>query len=223
MRIGIIAAMNCEIEDILAFSHEKGTENVYGRRLWRSEYQGHELFMGVCGIGKANAASFCQLLIDRYKADLIINCGVAGSLDPKLKVMDLLLADRLYYHDFPNDILKGTYPGRAFFETDQQLTDKAQKAVPAGIRVLRGGVATGDDFINSSEKKNRIKKETGALACDMESAAIAQVCNGAGLPCLIFRSISDEADESGDFSFEQFAVRAAKVAADTVKGFLDEI
>lgn len=216
MKIAIITAMQIEIDDILKATGKGGEETIFGRTVYFSSYKGHDLYLGVAGIGKANAASFCQLLLDRYDADVVFNSGIAGSLEDHVGLMSLVLGTTLHYHDFPVSILEETYPYKPHFEADPELLKLAGEAVPADIRCVKGPIATGDDFINSPEKRERVKAATGAVACDMESCAIAQVANGAGKPCLILRAISDGADEGLEGTYERFKHRAAAAAAETV-------
>lgn len=223
MKIAVIAAMQLEIDDILAETGCICEYEVYGRKVYQAKYKGHEFFMGVCGVGKANAASYCQMLLDRFGAEIVINTGVAGSLSDEIGVLNMVLGTSLHYHDYPVSILQETYPYLPYFTADERLLALAEEAVPEGIKVFKGAIASGDDFIDSAEKKKRIREQTGALACEMEGAAIAQVASGAKLPFLVIRSISDGADEGLEGAFEQFKFKAAASAAQTVLGLAERL
>lgn len=225
MKIGIIAAMQVEVRKLLENMDIQSVENHYGRDVHIASFNGLELFIGVCGIGKANAASFTQLLIDKYDPDLIINTGIAGSLQAGLGTLSLVIADELYQHDIPSRILASTYPGEgvSVFETDDKLRDVLVKSVPENVNLRVGPVASGDNFINSQKLKEEIVEKTGALACDMESAAIAQIAFGAEKRCLIIRSISDEADDNADETYDNFEEAAANLSVEVLLQFLKNL
>lgn len=225
MKIGIIAAMQVEVKKLLDNMEIQNVENHYGRDVHIAEFNGLKLFIGVCGIGKANAASFTQLLIDKYDPELIINTGIAGSLQAGLGTLSLVIADELYQHDIPTRILASTYPGDGIsvFETDEKLRGILVKSVPSEVNLRVGPVASGDNFINSQQLKEEIVEKTSALACDMESAAIAQIAFGADKKCLIIRSISDEADDSADETYDNFEEAAANLSVEVLLKFLGNL
>lgn len=225
MKIGIIAAMQVEVKKLLENMDILSVENHYGRDVHIANFNDLELFIGVCGIGKANAASFTQLLIDKYDPDLIINTGIAGSLQAGLGTLSLVIADELYQHDIPSRILASTYPGEdiSVFETDERLRDILVKSVPENVNLRVGPVASGDNFINSQKLKEEIVEKTAALACDMESAAIAQIAFGAEKRCLIIRSISDEADDNADETYDNFEEAAANLSVEVLLQFLKNL
>ena len=225
MKIGIIAAMQVEVRKLLENMDIQSFENHYGRDVHIANFNDLELFIGVSGIGKANAASFTQLLIDKYDPDLIINTGIAGSLQAGLGTLSLVIADELYQHDIPSRILASTYPGEgvSVFETDDKLRDVLVKSVPENVNLRVGPVASGDNFINSQKLKEEIVEKTGALACDMESAAIAQIAFGAEKRCLIIRSISDEADDNADETYDNFEEAAANLSVEVLLQFLKNL
>ncbi len=225
MKIGIIAAMPVEVKKLLENMEIQNVNNHYGRDVHLAEFNGLKLFIGVCGIGKANAASFTQLLIDKYDPDLIINTGIAGALQAGLGTLSLVIADELYQHDIPARILASTYPGDGIsvFETDKELREILLKSVLGTVNLRVGPVASGDNFINSQQLKEEIVEKTSALACDMESAAIAQIAFGADKKCLIIRSISDEADDNADETYDNFEEAAANLSVEVLLKFLNKL
>ena len=220
MKIGIIAAMPVEIDLLLENCTVERQENHFDRTVHIAKFGENELFIGVSGIGKTNAASFTQLLVDKYEIEIVMNTGIAGSLVPWLDTLSIVIANNLFHHDFPDKILEGTYPGLKKFPTDVDLCRLALDSIPDGTRVEIEGIASGDDFINSSEKKLNIAKKTSALACDMESAAIAQVAYACGIKTLIIRAISDGADENAEATYENFEEAAAKLSVQVLLGVL---
>lgn len=155
---------------------------------------------GLCcarsGIGKVNAACSAERMILTEHPDIIINSGLAGGMVSGMHTGDLVIASRTAYHDVWCG--EGTLPGQvqglpAFFNADGSLEATAEKVSESlRIRTWRGLVTTGDQFFISLEEDARIRAMyPDVLACDMESAAIAQVCHLHGIPFLSFRIISD--------------------------------
>ena len=155
---------------------------------------------GLCcsrsGIGKVNAACSAERMILTDHPDIIINSGLAGGMVPGMHTGDLVIATRTAYHDVWCG--EGNLPGQVqgmpvFFEADSSLEATAGKVSESlGIKTWRGLVTTGDQFFISLEEDARIRAMyPEVLACDMESAAIAQVCHLHGIPFLSFRIISD--------------------------------
>ena len=146
------------------------------------------------GIGKAGAARTATELILRERPDCIINSGCAGGLAPSVAVGDTVLGAQTAYHDVWCG--EGNLPGQVQglpqrFDADPALLQKAL-ALPAAQPVHSGLICTGDWFVTTAQEDEKILKTyPEALACDMESAAIAQVCHHYGVPFLSFRMISD--------------------------------
>ena len=144
-----------------------------------------------CGIGKVNAAMGTYALLSHFSLNLVLSTGVAGGADPSANVMDVVIADRIAYHDVwcgPE-----TIPGQAagmpvFFTSCPDVT----ALLPESDSVKHGLLCSGDMFIDSIEQVREIKRKfSDALAVDMESAAIAHVCFKKGVPFFCMRVISD--------------------------------
>ena len=171
------------------------------------------------GIGKAAAARTATEMILRDRPDCIVNSGCAGGLAPGVDVCDIVLGAQTAYHDVwcGEGNLRGQVQGLPQrFDADPALLRTAQ-ALPAGAPVHRGLICTGDQFLTTAADDARVLDiYPDALACDMESTAIAQVCLHYGVPFLSFRIVSDtraggrgHADTYADFwghvSGESFA------------------
>lgn len=170
-----------------------------------------------CGIGKVNAALCAQTLIERYGVTAVVNTGVAGSLDARIDIGDLVISTDAVHHDMDVQAL-GYEPGQVpdmdvfAFPTDTSLRAKVlevtRKVVPEA-QVFEGRVASGDQFVGSAEQKELIVSRFGALCCEMEGAAIAHACYLAEVPLVIVRVISDKADGSASMDYPTFKVTAA--------------
>ena len=84
--IGIIAAMNVEMESLRSYIQNPVTETISGITFVSGTLEGSEVVTAVCGIGKVFAAMCAQTMILRYKPDCIVNTGVAGTLTDKLEI-----------------------------------------------------------------------------------------------------------------------------------------
>ena len=223
--IGIIGAMDVEVnkfkEQMLGVSTEtfSGVEFVSGT-LW-----GHPTVVAVSGVGKVNAAICTQTMIMKYEPKFIINSGVAGGLSSGLNIADTVVATSVIQHDMDTSPLGdpvGFISGLNLVEipTDEVLSDKLlSAAIKSGVHSIKGIIVSGDQFINSSEKKAFLKETFNAAACEMESAAIGHVCYKNSVPFSILRSISDNADDSSHISYTEFV----QIAADNLEKIMKSI
>ncbi len=146
------------------------------------------------GIGKADAARAATEFILTEHPDCIINSGCAGGVGKGLRVCDIVVGSQTAYHDVWCG--EGNLPGQVqglpqHFDADPALL-RAALSLQIDQPVHSGLICTGDQFLTSPEDDARVLGiYPDALACDMESAAIAQVCHHYGVPFLSFRMISD--------------------------------
>ncbi len=176
-----------------------------------------------CGVGMVNAAACAQALIDRFAVDAVVNTGVGGSLDASIDIGDVVLA--IDAVNWPMDVANlgyavGQTPGMdaLAFPADAGLRAAAAAAARAeGMAVHEGRVASGDRFVRDADEKERIAAEFDARCCEMEGAAIAQVCHLNGVPCAIVRAISDKADGSDAVDYPVFEAEAARHCAALVR------
>lgn len=221
-RIGIIGAMGCEIE-LLRARMEDVTETVYaGRTFHHGKLGGKDTVLVCSGIGKVNSAMTAQILIDRYEVDAIINTGIAGGAG-EAKVRDVVVSTELTYHDMSQRILALGWPNLEYFTADATLRKLAAEACEGRVKCHTGRIVTGDQFIDSSEVKADIVARLDPLAVEMEGGAIAHVCAGNGIPFVVIRCISDNADDGAEISYETFEKLAADDAANIVTSMLEKL
>lgn len=222
--IGIIGAMDVEIERINAVMEEKEEFTVSGALYTRGRLDGKDVVTAVCGIGKVFAAMCAQTMIVKFGADTVINTGVAGGLTDKTDILDTVVATALVQHDMdttyfgdPRGLISGI--NVVEFPCDKALAEKITANVEGNC--VRGIVASGDCFVADNDKKKEISETFNAVACEMEGAAIAQVCYVNKIPFCVLRTISDGANGE-EMSYERFRVVAAEKAANviinTIKG-----
>lgn len=216
MKLGIIGAMQVEVEILLSCLESKKETTVAGSAFYEGTLEGLEVAIVQCGVGKVNAAICAQILCDRFGVTHLVNTGIAGSLDAKLDIGDLLISKDAMYHDF--DCVHfgyemGKVPGMdvVAFPADAvmiQLASHAAEAVHPG-HVTVGRVASGDLFVAEKKAKDRIIATTQGMCTEMEGAAIAQTAYRNGVPFVILRAISDKADNSAEMDYPTFERIAA--------------
>lgn len=216
--IGIIGAMDEEVKDLTELLTGSEIISIAGMNFVKGMLGGKDVCVVKCGVGKVNSAMCTQILIDIIGADKIINTGVAGSLDNKINIGDIVISTDLVQHDMDVTAL-GYKPGEvpdsqsSVFHSDfvmRKTAAKINKTVNPEIYTFEGLIASGDQFISSHERKNFIKSQFGAMCTEMEGAAIAQVASFNEVPFVIVRAISDKADDSATVDYPEFQAEAIK-------------
>ena len=226
MKIGIIGAMDVEVELLRSQLANAKVRQVAGMELVEGTLGGTDVVVVRCGIGKVNAGICVQALADLCHVTHVINTGVAGSLDARLDIGDLVVSRDCVEHDFsvgPLGYAPGLIPGRDVpeFAADPALVAavrEAAAAVAPEVHCVVGRVASGDQFISAEADKRRITETFGATCCEMEGAAIAQAATANGLPFVVVRAISDKPGTESQFmdydAFEREAAhRCARIVA----------
>lgn len=214
--IGIIGAMQEEIELLLARLESRETENHAGIVYHRGIFHGKKVVLTRSGVGKVNSAVCTQILIDRYGADAVIFTGVAGAVDPALNIGDIVISSSSLQHDVDVTALgfpRGTIPYQEVSEyvADARLVALAEKAgehVFPG-RCVTGKVLSGDQFIADRSVVKQLFEELSGACTEMEGASVAQVCHMNAVPYVVIRSMSDKADGSAHVNFAEFTIEAA--------------
>ncbi len=215
--IGIIGAMDIEIEKIVSTMENHREEHAGGLVFHLGIIRERECVASVCGEGKINSAVCAQTMLLRYNPCCVINVGVAGGIGEGIAIGDLVAASSVVQHDFDVTALGyklGEIPSlkEVYLPTDTTLTDLAlecaAKVYPGGLH--KGVIASGDQFIAGPETFKRIREQFGALACEMEGASIGQVCVMNQVPFTVLRAISDNGDSTAHVDYPQFAREAAE-------------
>lgn len=215
--LGIIGAMDIEIEKINARMTEKKEEIISGVCYTSGKLGKTEIVTAICGVGKVFAAICTQTMILRYKPDAIINTGIAGTLSDKVGVLGTVVATALVQHDMDTSPLgdpKGLISGINMIEfpVDEALAEKICENIKTPF--IRGIIASGDCFVGDEEKKTSIRDTFNASACEMEGASVAHVCYMSKVPFCVVRTISDGANEGGSLTYEEFRLKAADISSE---------
>ncbi len=227
MLTGIIGAMQVEIDALKKLVKEPKRETVSGVEFVRGQIGSCEVVVAQCGIGKVFAAMCAQTMILRYGADRVINVGVAGTLSHTLGLLDIAVSEALVQHDMdtsplgdPVGLISGINIVRipASAALVRELNAAAERI---GLRTVRGVIASGDQFIADEGKKAYIRDTFDAIACEMEGAAIGQVCFVNGVEFAVLRCISDNASsEAGQMEYPELCRHAAEQSQKLLLEFL---
>lgn len=214
-KIGLICAMSEELELLLERLKERKDYNVANMSFYTGDLEGMKVVLVLSGIGKVNASIAAALLISNFEVEAVINTGVAGAIDKKLKVGDIVIGERLAYHDvdttnFGYDL--GQVPQMPlFYEGSPILINLIkERDITINSDFHFGDIVSGDAFVMNSEKGQEIKRHfPGALVTEMEGAAVGQTSYQFATPFLVIRAVSDNADQDATVTYEEFLEEAS--------------
>ncbi len=228
MKIAIMGAMPEEVAPILEKLGSYTTVEYAGNKYYEANYKGVDVVVAYSKIGKVFSTLTATTMIEHFGCEKLLFSGVAGAVNPELKVGDLVVATKLSQHDL--DISAFGHPfgyvpeGAVYVEADQELINISKTVAQSlGKTVREGIIATGDQFVANEERKNWIGETFKADALEMEGGSVAVVCNALNVPFFILRAISDAADMDASFSFDEFLETSAIESAEFVMTMLDEI
>jgi len=220
--IGIIVAEEKELKEVLKLVDSIEVINIYEKEFYKGFINDKEVVVVKSNVGKVNSARVCQILIDNFKPSLVINVGTAGSVDNRLEIGDIVVADKLVQYDF--DV---TPFGRKLGEIENIgefiSVDEKLLSLFKNLNATIGCIASGDKFIINNEEKDNVRNVFNALCIEMEGASIAQVCYLDSIPFLVVRSITDKKDGSSKVEFETFLESSSKKVAELLKEILNLI
>lgn len=227
-KLAIMGAMEEEIEPLLAHFDNVNVIEFANNKYYEVNYKGLDIVVAYSKIGKVFASLTATTMIEKFACDTLLFSGVAGGINPELKIGDLIIADKLCQHDLditafghPNGFVPG---GKVFVETTKSLRETAKKvASENNLKVIEGTIATGDQFVHSNERKDFIQSTFNADALEMEGASVAVVCDALNVPFFILRAISDTADMDAGFDFDEFLKSSAKNSADYLIKIVNEL
>lgn len=228
-RIGIIGAMEPEVEHLISIMEDKEVSTFSDMDFYSGKIYGKDVTVVQCGMGKVNAGICANHLINHFNAKVVINTGVAGCLSEDMDIGDIVISTDAVQHDFdvsPIGFEKGEIPytGRYSFPADKYLIELAERVISTCITDIdhkTGRVCTGDQFINTMGQKKTITENFGGLCCEMEGGAIAQVCYLNDTPFIIIRALSDKADGTSPEDYEEFLEEAAKRSSIIVEHMIE--
>lgn len=229
MAIGIIGAMDEEVEKLITHIYDQKKIEVAGCLFVEGSLSGKDVVLLQSGIGKVNAAMATSIMHERFAPSHVINTGSAGGFASELEVGDIVISTEIVHHDVDVtgfNYAYGQVPEMpATFTANRELIRLAEIAIAEmNIHFKSGVIATGDSFMNDPDRVQFVREKfPGMLAAEMEAAAIAQVCFRYKTPFVITRSLSDIAGKESSVSFDAFLDQAAKNSASLVMAVVDQL
>ena len=229
--MGIIGAMEDEVAQLKKNMEIEETTEVASLSFCRGKLSGREVVVVRSGIGKVNAAICTQILVDQFHVDVIINTGIAGSLDAEIDIGDIVISTDAVEHDMDASIFGdpiGQIPQMDTFSfpADESLVKLAkevnEKANP-DVHTWIGRVVSGDQFVSSGEKKEQLIRVFDAKCTEMEGAAIAHAAYLNKISCVIIRAISDKAYNSAVVDYPAFEAAAIRHSVRLIEALVSEI
>ncbi len=231
MMIGIIGAMEEEVAQLKQAMEVQDTVEYASMSFCKGILCGKEVVVVRSGIGKVNAGICAQILVDRFDVDVLINTGIAGSLDAAIDIGDMVISTDLVEHDM--DATGFGYPlgqiprmDTFSFPANPELIKKAKAAneeANPDIHTFTGRIVSGDQFVSSAGVKEKLVQTYQGKCTEMEGAAIAHAAYLNNISCVIIRAISDKADNSATVDYPTFEKKAIEHSVRLVKNLLPRI
>ena len=231
MKVGIIGAMDVEVESLIGSMEIKNVTEHAGQKYYEGCIGKTEVVVVQCGIGKVRAGMAAQVLCSCFQVSHIINTGIAGSLNNDINIGDIVVSADAVFHDvdavnfgYQLGEIPGT--GTLFYKADENLQKLAVAAVKEcapEVNAFTGRVATGDVFVSERKKKDWIRNTFEADCTEMEGCAIAECAYLNQIPFVIIRAISDKADDSATMDYPTFEKQAVEHSVRLTRGFLKRI
>lgn len=247
MTVGLLCALPQEHTHLLTATTVARTHRAAGVEFSVGELDGHPVVLARAGMGKVNAALVATLLADRFECRAIAFSGVAGGLDPALRIGDVVIADHAIQHDagvIEDSRLQAYQAGHVpFLNPTTQFGYAIDSALLTRVRdhledfaltplsrdagggdraprVAYGTILTGDQYLHCEVTRTRLHSELGGQAVEMEGAAVGQVCESFGIPWLVIRALSDLAGGQSSFDFTAFVDEVAAQSATILRHLL---
>lgn len=224
--IGIIAAMNAEVEALCELMQHTKSVTKDGICFWEGQLSKQQVVLMLSGVGKGNAAMATTILLKNYAIDMILNIGTAGGLKQEENVLDLVISETIVQHDFDTSAVDGKDGIGLYYQADPVLVKLCQRVCEQLQEHYHVGlIASGDQFIAKNAALDALlAKFPNAMCAEMEAGAIAQVCDHFQKRFIILRSLSDIAHkEKSHLDFCEYVHMASKRSAHLCQKIVDAI
>lgn len=224
--IGIIAAMDSEVEAIETLLEHKELKHISGIKMIQGTIKNKRVMVLKSGVGKGNAVMATTILLENFRIEKVINIGTAGGLKKEQSILDAVVSTRVVQHDFDTSPIDGEEGIGLYFDADKELCELCEKTLKEmDVCVHCGLVASGDQFIAGENQLTVLEKRfPDAVCAEMEAGAIAQVCLHYHVPFVVLRSLSDIAHkENSHMDFTTYVKHAANRSAEFCKKFIEQL
>ncbi len=227
--VGFICPMDCELDAVTRLFSDKRVTRYAGMDFYEGTIAEKRAVAVKCGVGKVFAAMAAEALLLGFSPDLVINTGVAGNLSDNLSIGDVVVSSAVVQHDMdtsplgdPVGLISGL--NKVYLESDADAARLMCEVLDSlGVRYEMGVVASGDQFVATAEKRKEIRAAFGAACCEMEGAAVGQVCYAAGVPFLVLRALSDGANGASPEDFPAYCVEVSKTSSRAIGAFMQAL
>lgn len=224
MKYGIIGALDEEVIRLKNSMQLERTIEACGCTYYEGKLEGKDAVVVCCSVGKVNAAVCTTILIREFGCGAVINTGIAGAMGEGLRPLGVVISSEVVIHDI-SSIAAKYYPYTTVFKADEGLVNAVRAASVDGAREADinnfdcrvGRIATGDQFVQGGELRDRIKREFHPEAVEMEGGAVAQACYMNDVPFVVIRTMSDSADDDAGETYDNFMERAATLSSEILR------
>lgn len=233
-RMAIISAMKVELEALVEAAEIEKETVIGDKTFYVGTLNGQDVVMVQAGVGKVMASGGTAALLNNFTVDGVIFTGIAGGVGDDVNVMDMVIGTGMVQHDYGTETNDGfVWNGKAAADAETGMIpvdkDLTKVAYDAACKVLgvekvhQGVIATGDQFIASETYVKELQNKFDALACEMEGAAVARVCDQYGIPCTVIRCMSDKADGIAHDAYAFNYTEASNTSASVVMGMMETL
>ncbi len=174
--VGIVAALPIEVgfltDKLTSVRKYRGP----GHSIIEGEHEGKLVALIVGGMGRVSARNATELLIAGHHPRVIVSAGFGGALDPSLKRNDLVFFSEIRDQE------------------GQTFVAELPACLPDSTRIKTGRLLTVDAIVRTAAEKAELRARFDADVTDMETSAVASVCNKMGLKFIALRIVSDDAN-----------------------------
>ena len=228
----IISAMSVELKALVDAADIQKETVIGSKTYYVGKLNGEDVVLVQAGVGKVLSANYTAALLNNFTVKGVVFTGIAGGVGDDVNVMDMVIGTSLVQHDYGTETNNGfVWNGEAgsnqetgMIPVDGTLSKIAYNAacdVLGSAKVHQGVIATGDQFISSESYVKELQTKFDALACEMEGASVARVCDQFGVPCAILRCMSDKADgiahDTYAFNYTEASNTSASVVQEMMK------
>ena len=214
------------MEGLRALLDFSATHTIGSWRYDRGKCLGHDVSLVQSGVGKVLSSAVTQALISAEQPDAVIFTGIAGGIDPSLRVGDVIVATDCIQHDMDATALGFQHGEIPYTNVREVACDDRLRALaltwqsPDHVQVLPGRILSGDQFIAGNRIHHPHLEDLAGAVVEMEGAAVATVARWNSVPCCVIRTVSDKADGESKLRFEEFLPIATMHSVEIIKHLL---